>query len=214
MLKLIFSSPNEPEVIKVGTLFMSENSPFDNNDEEITLDEVTVVESGEGINSGDEVTKMTTFGEKYKDTIFLEGMEEEVYVEKINSKIGYSMEYFYELFDYVGYEDHDKYVWNLASGDIGSTMTVYDITNEDAYKEAMENIEKKDLFEEISGEESTSIQKLYYRTFSENEIKKVNYIYIMWLDDLKLMVDLYLPLEAEEGVGSYMRKMVATINKI
>lgn len=209
-----FNYKNLPEQIKTGTIFMSENISSYITEETEDLEANNIVKSGE-INEGSETeVKLTTFGEKYKTTIMLEGMEEEILAQNINSKLGYSMEYYFEDFEYTGYEDHDKYAWKLLSGDSAATMTIYDISDEDAYKEALENITKKELFEEISGDASPNIQKLYYRAFEENDIKKVNYIYIMWIDDLKLMVDLYMPQEAEEGVGMYMHRMTSTITGI
>jgi len=197
-----FNSSNQPDVIKVGTIFMSETSPYIDNTEETQVDEME---------SGETEVKITTFGEKYKDVIILEGMEEDVYAQNINSKLGYSMEYYYELFDYVGYEEHDKYVWNQLSGDNSSTMTIYNITEEKAYQDALKNIEEK-KFEEISGEGTDKIQKLYHRTLKENDIEKVNNVYIVWLEELKLMVDISIPLEAQEGIGVYMAKMVNSID--
>lgn len=210
-----FYYKNLPEQIKVGTIFMSDNISYiieENEKEEHTVDN-NIEESGENDGNEEFEPKLTTFGEKYTSKIMLEGQEEETLAQKINSKLGYSMEYYFELFGYTGYDDHDKYDWLLLSGDTRATMTVYDISNEDAYKEALENITKKDLFKEISGDASESVQKEYYREFEENDIKKVNYIYIMWIDDLKLMVDLYMPQEVQEGVGHYMHQMVSTITK-
>ena len=212
-----FTSSNQPEILKIGTIFMSEKSPYDDINNENGSENVIISgESGEVTysgESGDVLAKVTTFGEKYKDMISLEGMEEEVYAQNINSKIGYSMVYYYELFDYVGYEGHDKYIWNQISGDTSTAIAIYDITEEKTYEEALSKISKESSFEEISDEETMQIQKLYHRTFKENEVQKVNYVYIIWLDDLKLMVDLQLPLEAEEGIGKYMNKMVRTITK-
>lgn len=209
-----FQSQTQPEVLKIGTIFMSEKSPYE-NEENKKIEEINVPNvSGESFSSGesgDTNNKVTTFGEKYKDTIWLEGMEEEINAQNINSKLGYSMEYYYELFDYIGYEGHDKYIWNQISGDTNTTMTVYDITDEKLYQDSLEKIGKEKNYEEISGEGNSNIQKAYYRTMKEDEIQKVNYIYIIWIDNLKIMVDLRLPLEAEEGIGQYMRKMVNTI---
>ena len=209
-----FYYKNLPEQIKTGTIFMSEDMSYlieENKQDEPKIN--NTVESGENKESGEVEIKLTTFGEEHADTIMIEGQEQEVYAQKINSKLGYSMEYYFEDFEYTGYEDHDKYDWRLLSGDTRATMTIYDISNEDAYKEALENITKKDLFEEISGDNIKNVQKIYYREFEENEIKKVNYIYIMWIGDLKLMVDLYMPQEVQEGVGHYMHQMVNTISK-
>lgn len=198
--------------IKIGSIFMSEKMQ-DIIDENNLLDESNrFILSGDSGESGETVVKMTTFGEKYKATVPIEGMEEEVNAQNINSKIGYSMEYYYELFDYVGYEDHDKYSWYGASGDIQSTLTIYNISNEEAYKESLENITKEGMLEEISGDSSEKVQKIYYRSFKENEINKVNYVYILWFDDLKLMVDWYMPQEAQEGIGAYMRRMTQSIH--
>lgn len=211
---IVFNSNTDSQIIKIGSLFSSEQSPF--KSEEIIIEEVTEISDSGNTDSNDENNKerITTFGEKYKDTISIEGTNEEVYVENLNSKIGYSMKFYYDLFEYTGYEDHDKYTWKLTSGDSKSTMTIYDISNETAYKEALENINKKDLFEEISGESNEKIEKLYYRTSKENDIEKSNYVYLMKFDDLRLMVDLYLPIEAEEGVGKYMHSMANSISKI
>ena len=209
-----FYYKNLPEQIKTGTIFMSEDMSYlieENKQDEPKIN--NTVESGENKESGEVEIKLTTFGEEHADTIMIEGQEQEVYAQKINSKLGYSMEYYFEDFEYTGYEDHDKYDWRLLSGDTRATMTIYDISNEDAYKEALENITKKDLFEEISGDNIKKKKKIYYREFEENEIKKVNYIYIMWIGDLKLMVDLYMPQEVQEGVGHYMHQMVNTISK-
>lgn len=163
--------------------------------------------------SGEDV-KVTTFGEKYKDIIMLEGMEEEVDAKLINSKLGYSMTYYYDLFEYTGFEDHDVYTWYLSSGDDKSIFTVYDVSNDDAYKEALDKIDDDDLFIEISGEQEITNSKLYYRTFEQDDVSMVNYIYLMDIDDLKLMVDLYYRQEAEEGIGVYMKKMVKTITTL
>lgn len=211
---IVFNSSSDSQIIKTGSLFLSEESPF--NNEEIIIEEVTELsESGDTtLSDGDKKENITTFGEKYKDKIFIEGMEEEVLAEDLNSKIGYSMKFYYDLFEYTGYEDHDKYTWKLTSGDVGATMTVYDISDESAYKEALENINKKDLFEEVSGDSNENIEKLYHRTSKENDIQKSNYIYLMKFDNLRLMVDLYLPIELEEGVGKYMHSMATSISKI
>ena len=209
-----FYYKNLPEQIKMGTIFMSEDMSYmieENKQDEPKIN--NIVESGENKESGEVEIKLTTFGEEHVDTIMIEGQAQEVYAQKINSKLGYSMEYYFEDFEYTGYDDHDKYDWRLLSGDSRATMTIYDISNEDAYKEALENITKKDLFEEISGDSMQNIQNSYYRAFEENEIKKVNYIYIMWVGDLKLMVDLYMPQEVQEGVGHYMHQMINTISK-
>ena len=141
----------------------------------------------------------------------LEGMEEEVNLKIINSKLGYSMNYYYDLFDYAGFEDHDVYTWFLSSGDDKSTLTIYDISNEEVYKEAIEKIEDDDLFTEISGDKENV--KLYYRAFEKDKINLVNYIYLMNVDNLKLMVDLYYKQEAEEGIGVYMHNMSNSIAK-
>lgn len=195
----------DEEIIKIGTLFMKEN--FDEMlpepEKEIILDV-----SGE---SGETIAKKTTFGEAYKDIVILEGEEETVDAKLINSKLGYSMTYYYDLFDYTGFEDHDLYTWNLTSGDAKATMTIYDITDEEAYKESLEKITEKDLFEEISGESVNENEKLYFRAFKEDEIDKVNYISIIDLGELRLMVDQYYVQEAAEGIGVYMTKMKNSI---
>ncbi len=126
------------------------------------------------------------------------------------------MTYYYELFDYTGFEDYDRYLFNIPSGensgDYKSLLTIYDISDEEAYKEALDNISKDNLFEELSGDQNPQVQKAYYRTFKENEIEKVNHIYLMNLNNnLKLMVDLYYPQEASEGTGIYMHKMAKSI---
>lgn len=193
------------EIIKIGTIFMKENPPeFEKN----------LIESGNDVSgeSGENV-KVTTFGEKYKDTIILEGFEEEIDSKMINSKLGYSMTYYYDLFNYTGFEDHDLYLWHLSSGDDKATMTIYDISNEEAYKEALENIDKENLFEELSGDYNSEIEKIYYRAFDKDDAKMSNYIYLINLNDLKLMVDLYYRQEAEEGIGVYMQKMLKTITR-
>lgn len=192
----------QDEIINIGSIFMDETPPNYGKDMELS-DNVLEV-SGE-------IVKITTFGEKYQDTILLEGIEEEVSAKDINSKVGYSMKYYYDLFEYAGFEDHDSYLWYLSSGDDKATLTIYDISNEEAYKEMLENIENEKIFELVSGESVQNSKKLYCRRFEQNEVKMINYIYIIEFGDYKLMVDLYLKEEADEGIGSYMRKMIETI---
>ena len=209
-----YSAVNGSEVIKIGSLFMKVESPFieeDSAQEGNSGEVVIIVESGESGESGEKIVKITTFGEKYADTILLEGMEEETNVQDIHSKLGYTMKYYYELFDYTGYEEHDTYVWKELSGDLKSQLTVTDITEGEVYQKALENISKKDDYEEISGEQSERIQKVFYRQYNENDVNKVNKIYIIWFDNLKIMVDMIMPAEAQEGIGAYMEQMVHSI---
>ena len=77
----------------------------------------------------------------------------------------------------------------------------------------MDNLDKENLFEELSGDYNSEIEKLYYRAFDKDDVKMSNYIYLMNLNDLKLMVDLYYRQEAEEGIGVYMQKMLKTITR-
>lgn len=202
----------QEEIVKIGTIFMDETPPtieLDLDLSNISGDTVSV-ESGEDI----ENVKVTTFGEKYKDTVMLEGFEEEVDAKTINSKLGYSMMYYYDLFEYTGFEDHDLYLWHLSSGDDKSTLTIYDVSNEAAYKEALDKIEEEKLFEQLSGDYAPEVKKLYYRAFEQEEVQMVNYIYLIDLNNLKLMVDLYYRQEAEEGIGVYMHKMAGTISDL
>ena len=199
----------QDENIKIGTIFMAETSPETISGIEVpsASGEIISGESGEMI----EDVKITTFGEKYQDIIMLEGFEEEISAKDINSKVGYSMKYYYDLFEYTGFEDHDSYLWYLSSGDDKATLTIYDISNEDAYKDMLDKIEDEKIFEELSGDYSFNAKKLYYRGFETDGINWVNYIYLIDLNELKLMVDLYYKQEAEEGIGVYMRKMIETI---
>ena len=228
-----FDYQNQAEELRIGGFWISEapkyTSEQSSSDEADMVNEVSHETSGEisgelsgepsgetlesGDASGEKEYKRATFGEKYLDKIYLEGQEEEVYAQPLNSKVGYSIDYYFELFEYFGFDDYDKFEWKASSGDTGSIMTVYNISDEEAYKESLENITKDGLFSEESGDESGKIQKIYNRNFKENDIEKVNRIYIMELDDLKLMVDLYLPIEAQEGVGVYMENMVSKIRK-
>lgn len=199
---------DEPEFIKVGTIFMEENMSnfrdmFIKEEENQPNEEIV---SGE---SGDEVIKITTFGENFEDTIYIEGIEESVFVKEINSKLGYSMDYYYELFSYAGFENYDTYTWNLTSGDFKAVMTIQDVSDEEIYEDSLDKIGKDKKFEEISGD--SAYEKLYYKSFEENEIAKVNYIYYIYVNDLRFMIDLSYVQEAEEGIGIYMRKMITTI---
>lgn len=207
-----FDIMGHEEIIKIGTIFMDETPP------EIELNMELSGNSGDAVSgeSGDAIenVKVTTFGEKYKNVIMLEGNEEEVDAKEIKSKLGYSMTYYYDLFEYSGFEDHDLYLWHLSSGDNKSTLTIYDISNEEAYKEALDKIEEEKIFEEISGDYSSNVKKLYYRAFEQDQIKMVNYIHLIDLENLKLMVDLYYKQEAEEGIGVYMHEMTKTIGEV
>ena len=55
--------------------------------------------------------------------------------------------------------------------------------------------------------------KYVENTFEKDEIQMVTYIYLIDLNYLKLMVDLYYRQEAEEGIGVYMHKMTTTIKE-
>ena len=194
-----FNMSGENEIIRTGSIFMDETPPIIEKNH--NSNNVISGESGELI-------KITTFGEMYKDKIMIEGEETEVAAKQINSKLEYSMTYFYDLFDYTGYTDYDYYEWHLSSGDDKSTMTIYDISNEDAYKDSLNKITKDNMYQELSGD---TTRKLYYRVSEEDGVNNVNYIYIIEENNVKLMVDLYYMQEAEEGIGTYMKKMTASI---
>lgn len=200
------------KTIKVGTIFMKEEMPnniVESGDKALTSGDISV-SSGES-----ESPKQTTFGESYEDFIMLEGMEEKVYVKKINSKLGYSMNYFYDLFEYVGFEDHDLYKWSLTSGDMEAIMTVSDVTEQKTYDEAIKKIGKDKELEELSGDGmNESFSKTYFKMYTKNEIPRVEYIYFLELDGLRLMVDLSYIAEAAEGIGVYMSNMLTSITKI
>lgn len=198
-----FEQIGNEEKIKVGTIFMKEDF-----DEFLTPEKDILDISGE---SGEIIAKKTTFGEAYEDIVLLEGEEETVDAKLLNSKLGYSMTYYYDLFDYVGFEDYDLYTWNLTSGEEKATLTIYDISDEEAYEDALKNITTKDLFEEISGDSVYENEKLYYRAFEEDRINKVNYISIVEFEDLKLMIDKFYLQEASEGIGIYMSNMANSI---
>lgn len=202
--KIIRFKQNEHnEIIKVGTIFMKEN--FD----AFLVPKKDILDiSGE---SGEVIAKKTTFGEAYEDIVLLEGEEETVDAKLLNSKLGYSMTYYYDLFDYVGFEDYDLYTWNLTSGDEQATLTIYDISEEEAYEDALKNITTKNLFEEVSGDYIRENEKLYYRAFEEDGVNKVNYISIVDFDGLKLMIDKFYLQEAQEGIGVYMSNMANSI---
>lgn len=208
--KIIKFDVSGEEIIKIGTLFMDESLPFFIKDVNNSVNESDII-SGE---SGEKIVKLTTFGESYKDLVLIEGLEEEINVKKINSKLGYTMSYYHDLFEYAGFEDHDSYLWHLSSGEDKAIMTVYDVSDEEIYKESLEKIEDEKLFEVISGETTPEIKNVYYRTFKEDEVSKVNYIYMIELDSLKLMVDLYYKEEASEGIGVYMNRMAKTIKSL
>lgn len=194
----------QEEKIKLGTIFMDESLPIiDDN-----INEVDKIENVSGESGENEIIKVTTFGEKYKDTVFIEGLEEVVDAKRINSKIGYSMNYYYELFDYTGFEDHDLYTWYLSSGDNKATMTIYNISDEEKYKDSLEEIEKDKTFEELSGDTTFGVSKSYYK-FTDDDY--ANYIYILELENLKLKVDFYYKQEAAEGIGAYMSKMLSSV---
>lgn len=199
---------DKQKTIKVGTIFMKEEMP--NN---IIESGDSILTSGDIASSGEnELPKQTTFGESYEDFIMLEGMEEKVYAKRLNSKLGYSMTYYHDLFEYVGFEDHDLYKWTYTSGDMQSTMTIYDVTDQKVYDEAMKKINKDKALEELSGE-GTIFEKAYSKTFTENDIHKVQYYYFINLENLKLMLDLSYPVEAAEGIGIYMSNMIVSITK-
>ena len=142
----------------------------------------------------------------------LEGMEEKVYAKRLNSKLGYSMTYYYDLFEYVGFENHDLYKWIYTSGDMQSTMTIYDVTDQKEYDKAIKKINKDKALEELSGD-GTIFEKAYSKMYTENEIHKIQYFYFINLENLKLMIDLSYPLEAAEGIGMYMNNMLVSIIK-
>ena len=194
--------------IKVGTIFMKEEMP--NN---VIESGDNILNSGDAVSSGEnELPKQTTFGDSYEDFITLEGMEEKVYAKRLNSKLGYSMTYYYDLFEYVGFEDHDLYKWTYISGDLQPTMTIYDVSDQKVYDEAIKKINKDKALEEISGE-SMILEKAYSKTYTENDVHKVQYFYFINLENLKLMLDLSYPVEAGEGVGVYMSNMINSITK-
>lgn len=204
--KIIRFNMFDEEIIKIGTIYMDETPPYVERKEEHINENL----SGE---SGENIIKVTTFGEKYKDSLYIEGMEEEVFAEDINSKLGYTMKYYYELFEYSGFETYDRYTWRNASGDLKSSLTIYDISDEERYKESTEKITKDDLYKEISGDSLTRFNKSYIKEFKENEVEKVKYIYILEINDLKLMLDINYPKEAAEGVGVYITEMINLIKK-
>lgn len=219
-----YSIENEPEQIKVGSIFLSENIQDFIAEAKAEEDTLPIEKEGlpemSGESSGEEASgdtilkevKMTTFGEKYTNTILLEGMEEDVYAQNIHSKMGYSMEYYYELFDYTGYEEHDVYTWKfLPSGDTKATMTITNVTEEKAYLDTLEKMEK-DSYTEFSGDKGPFVEKNFYKTQKENEIEKMSDIYLIVLPDLKLKVEMELPVEAVEGIGAYMNKMMRSIH--
>lgn len=203
---------NSRKTIKVGTIFMKEDMPnniIESGDSILTSGDISI-SSGES-----ESPKQTTFGEGYEDIIMLEGIEEKVYAKRINSKLGYSMNYFYDLFEYVGFEDHDLYNWMSTSGDMEAIMTVADVTEQNDYDEAIKKIGKDKELEELSGEGLIeSFSKVYFKMYTKNEISRVEYIYFVELDGLRLMADLSYITEAAEGVGVYMGNMLASITKI
>ena len=72
-----YEIPNQPDQIKIGTIFMKVGKPniVENNTQESNSGEVVIlVESGESGESGEKIVKITTFGENYTDKIMLEGM--------------------------------------------------------------------------------------------------------------------------------------------
>lgn len=199
---------DKQKTIKVGTIFMKEEMP--NN---IIESGDNILTSGDIVSSGEnELPKQTTFGESYEDFIMLEGMEEKVYAKRLNSKLGYSMTYYYDLFEYVGFENHDLYKWIYTSGDMQSIMTIYDVTDQKEYDKAIKKINKDKALEELSGD-GTIFEKAYSKMYTENEIHKIQYFYFINLENLKLMIDLSYPLEAAEGIGMYMNNMLVSIIK-
>ena len=194
-----FNVSGENEIIRTGTIYMDESLP----EIEPSVHQNNIV-SGE---SG-EIHKIATFGEEYKDTIYIEGEQTEVSAKLINSKLGYTMTYYYDLFGYTGYEGYDYYLWKDSSGDDLSTMTIYDISNEEAYKQSLDKITEDNLYEEISGDQRG---KLYYRVSEVDGVNKINYIYIIEENNLKLMIDIFYSQEVEEGIGTYIRNMVNSI---
>ena len=119
-----------------------------------------------------------------------------------------------EEFDetYVGFENHDLYKWIYTSGDMQSTMTIYDVTDQKEYDKAIKKINKDKALEELSGD-GTIFEKAYSKMYTENEIHKIQYFYFINLENLKLMIDLSYPLEAAEGIGMYMNNMLVSIIK-
>lgn len=208
--KIIRYDIEEEEIVKSGSIFMDEMLP----DVEIGIDSVVNDSFVSGESGEEEKVKITTFGESYKDVVFIEGLEEQISVKEINSKLGYTMSYYYDLFEYTGFEDYDSYLWHLSSGEDKAIMTVYDISNEELYEESLEKIKKDDLFDEISGEANSIIKNVYYRAFEDDSIPKVNYIYLIELENLKFMVDLYYNQEASEGIGVYMNRMAKSIKNL
>ena len=69
-------------------------------------------------------------------------------------------------------------------------------------------ITEDNLYEEISGDQRG---KLYYRVSEVDGVNKINYIYIIEENNLKLMIDIFYSQEVEEGIGTYIRNMVNSI---
>lgn len=212
-----YELPNKPEIVKAGTIFMEENLPEEYylKDEDNVEENTEIIEDSGEISedvaveeSGEEI-KLTTFGEKSEDIIYIEGEEMSVLAEDINSKLGYTMKYYYELFEYAGFDSHDTYTWKLTSGDSKAFMTIYDMSDDTKYEESLNKIEKDKNFEELSGD--SRFEKFFSKNYKENDIDKKNHTYYMQADNIRLMIESIYPLEAEEGIGRYIDKMITTI---
>lgn len=194
--------PNSSDIIRVGGLTMDENCDELLGHYVPTLEDLANEMSGEKIAE----EKKTTFGEAYQDTIMLEGEEEIVDVKEINSKLEYSMKYYFDLFEYTGYDDHDNYVWNLMpSGDTKAMMTIKEISGDSEYQNLLKKI-KSEKYEEVSGE-----QAHFVKNYMANKVPMKKYIYILQNETRKLKVEFQLVTEALEGIGVYMHKMLNSI---
>ncbi len=195
-----FEFSGDREIIRTGPFFIDENAPQVEPNSPIT----NYVSGDSG-----EVFKITIFGENYEDTILISGEEREVDAKLINSKLDYSMTYYYNLFDYTGFEEYDYYVWNMTpSGEEKSTMTITNVSEEETYQEEIKKIQSDKNYQLLSGDQGEIV---YYKVTTENEKNKINYIYIIERENLKFIVNLYYPEEVSEEIGMYMKKMKESI---
>lgn len=179
----------------------------------------------EGIFESEEMTEEagetegTTVMDYRKEVIMIEGMETEITLAKVTSRLGYELEYDADSFGYEAEENTERYIGQNAEGESYPNIyfTVTRVENGDVAEmsQAIVDEYKKDATGQTRKQKATignkehsyDATKITYKEGNNwNSILKESYL--IEQEGVVYQIDLGYFLEAEEGYGTYLHRML------
>lgn len=179
----------------------------------------------EGIFEGEEMTEEageqdgTTVIDYRKEVVMIEGMENDITLAMVTSRLGYELEYYSDYFGYEAEENTERYIGQNAEGEsypnIYFTVTRVENGDIDQMSQTIVDEYKKDATGQV-GKQKTTIgnkehsygaTKITYKEGNEpSSLLKESYL--IEKEGVVYQINLGYFREAEEGYGTYLHRML------